>query len=65
MGEYHGAPEARQLPRAWTRRRTETRVAKVRAVQRARSWTVQNEMRGVLGWVFADAARKILPILER
>ena len=36
------------------------RVAKERAAQRVFSWTVQNEMRGVLGRVSACAARKIL-----
>ena len=36
------------------------RVAKERAAQRARSWTVQNEMRGVLGQVFTGAAGRIL-----
>ena len=33
------------------------KVAKERAVQRVRSWRVQNEMRGVLGRVPAGAAR--------
>ena len=47
MAEDHGAPEAGQLPRTWTRGRRETRVAKKRVAQRVRSWTVQNEMRGV------------------
>ena len=32
------------------------RVAQERAVQRVRSWTVQNEMRGVLGRVSEGAA---------
>ena len=32
------------------------RVAKERAAQKVRSWTVQNEMRGVLGRVSAGAA---------
>ena len=32
------------------------KIAKERAAQRAHSWTVQNEMRDVLGWVFASAA---------
>ena len=32
------------------------RVAKERAAKRACSWTVQNEMKGVLGWVSASAA---------
>ena len=33
---------------------------KERATQRVRSWTVQNEMRGILGRVSADAAGRIL-----
>ena len=36
------------------------RVTKERAVQRVHSWTVQNEMRGVLGRVSTGAARRIL-----
>ena len=36
------------------------RVAKKRAAQRVRCWTVQNEMRDVLGRVFAGAAGRIL-----
>ena len=36
------------------------RVAKERTAQRVRSWTVQNEMRGVLGRVYAGAAGRIL-----
>ena len=36
------------------------RVAKEGAAQRVRSWTVHNEMRGVLGRVSAGAARRIL-----
>ena len=36
------------------------RVAKEWAVQRVRSWTVQNEMRDVLGRVSTDAAGRIL-----
>ena len=36
------------------------KVAKKRAAQRVRSWTVQNEMRGVLGQVCAGAAGRIL-----
>ena len=36
------------------------RVAKERAAQRVRSWTVQNEMRDVLGRVSAGAAGRIL-----
>ena len=36
------------------------RVAEERAVRRLRSWTVQNEMRGVLGRMSAGAAERIL-----
>ena len=36
------------------------KIAKERATQRVRSWTVQNEIRGVLGRVSACAARRIL-----
>ena len=36
------------------------RVAKERTAQRVRSWTVQNEMRGVLGRVSAGVAETIL-----
>ena len=36
------------------------RVAKERTAQRVRSWTVQNEMRGVLGRVFAGIAGRIV-----
>ena len=35
------------------------KTAKERATQRVRSWTVQNEMRGVLIRVPASAARRI------
>ena len=35
------------------------KIAKERATQRVRSWTVQNEMRDVLGRVSASAARRI------
>ena len=35
-------------------------VAKVRAAQKVRSWTVQNEMRGVLGRVSTGAEGRIL-----
>ena len=41
------------------------RVAKERAAQRVRSWTVQNEMRSVLGEVSADAAGRILDSSNR
>ena len=36
------------------------RVAKERAAQRVRSWTVNNEMRSVLGRVSTGSAGKIL-----
>ena len=36
------------------------RVAKEKAVQRVRSWTVQNEMRGVLGRMSTGVAGSIL-----
>ena len=36
------------------------RAAKERAMQRVRNWTVEDEMRGVLGRVSAGAARRIL-----
>ena len=55
MAEDHGAPEAGQLSNVWTRGRKE-----IESRQRARSWTVQNEMRGVLGQVSTGAAQRIL-----
>ena len=55
MAEDHGAPEAGQLPRVWTRGRTETESR-----QRVPSWTVQNEMRDVLGRVSTGATGRIL-----
>ena len=36
------------------------RVAKERAVQGIRNWTVQNEMTGVLGPMFTGAAESII-----
>ena len=60
MAEHHGAPEARQLFSTWTRNCKETKSCQERAVQRVRSCTVQNEMRGVLERVSASAARRIL-----
>ena len=55
MADDHGAPEAGKLLRVWTRGR---RVTESR--QRVRSWTVQNEMRDVVGRVSAGAAGRIL-----
>ena len=60
MAEDHGAPEAGQLPGSRPEVVKRHRVAKERAVQRVRSWAVQNEMRGVLGRVFTGASGKIL-----
>ena len=55
MVEGHGAPEADQLPRVWTRGLREPASR-----QRVRSWTVQNKMRDVLGRVSSRAAGRIL-----
>ena len=54
MAEDHAAPEADNYagPEPEVVRRQ--RVAKMRAAQK--SWTVQNEMKGVLGWRSASAA---------
>ena len=60
MAEDHGAPEAGQLPRVWTRGRREIESRQRVSGARVRSWTVQNEMRGVLGRVSTDAAGRIL-----
>ena len=60
MAEDHGAREARQFSRVWTRDRRETGSRQRGAAQRVCSWTVQNEMRGVLGRGSTDAARKII-----
>ena len=60
MVEDHGAPEAGQLPRASIRNRRD-RESPMSELRRVRScWTVQNEMRGVLGRVSAGAAVRIL-----
>ena len=56
MAENHGAPETGKLLRAWTRGLKETKSER----GRVRSWTVQNEMRDVLGRVSAGAAGRIL-----
>ena len=55
MAENHGAPEAGKRPKVWTRGRRETK-----SHQRVHSWTVQSEMRGVLGRVSKGAAGRIL-----
>ena len=56
MAEDHGAPEASNSPGPRPEVVKRQRIAKERVAQRAHSWTVQNEMRGVLGRVSADAA---------
>ena len=60
MAEDHGAPEIEQLPRAWTRGRKVTESCQIGSEQKVYSWTVQNEMRGVLGRVSTGAAGRIL-----
>ena len=61
MVEDHRAPEAGQIPRVWTRGHKETESRqRVSGAKRVRSWTVQNEMRGVLGRVSTGAAKRIL-----
>ena len=56
MAVDDGAPEAGKLFRAWTSgRRKKERVTKERAVQRVHSRALQNERRGVLGRMTADA----------
>ena len=60
MEDDYGTTEAGQLPRAWIKGRRKTRVTKERAAQKVRSWTVQNETRGVLGRVSTGAAGRIL-----
>ena len=54
------APEAGNSPGSVSEVVKRQRVAKNRAAQRSRSWTVQNDMRDVLGRVSTGTARKIL-----
>ena len=58
MAEDHGAPEAGQLRRTWT---------KGGAAQRIRGWTGHNEVRGILGPMSAGAAgnRRLCPLPGR
>ena len=56
----HGAPEAGQLPRVWTRGHRETESRQRVSGAKICSRTVQNEMRGVLGRVSTRAAGRIL-----
>ena len=63
MAKNHGAPEAEQPPPPpgpGPEVVQRQRVAKKRAAQKVRSWTVQNKIRGVLGRVSAGAAGRIL-----
>ena len=52
MAEDHETPESGQLLRAGTRGRREAKGRQ----HSNRSWSVQNEIRGVLGWMTAGAA---------
>ena len=60
MEENHEASEAGQLPRVWTRGHRGTENCQKVSGAKSRSWTVQNEMRGVLGRVSAGTAGRIL-----
>ena len=60
MAEHYGTPKARNSPGPGSEAVERQRVAKERATQKVRSWTIQNEMRGVLGQVSAGAAGRIL-----
>ena len=44
MAEDHGAPKGKKLLRVYFRDRRKRKVAKKRAAQRVRSWSVQNEI---------------------
>ena len=60
MAEDYGAPEVGQLPWPGPEVVERQRIAKERAAQGVRIWTVQNETRGVLGRASAGAAGRIL-----
>ena len=60
MAEDREAPEVGKLPRAWTEVVQRQKIAIEQETQRVHSWTVQNEMRGVLGQVSTSAAKRIL-----
>ena len=59
LGGWPWRPRNQATLRVWTRGGRET-VAKAWAAQRVRCWTVQNELRGVLGRVSTGAAGRIL-----
>ena len=61
----HGARKPGNSPGPGSEVVERQRVAKERAAQRVCSWTVQNEMRGVLGMLSAGAARRILDSANR
>ena len=67
MAEDHGAPEAGQLPRVWTRDRTETKTPQ--RASGAESVAGQCRMRREMSWDECPQALQegfsILPILER
>ena len=60
MAEDHGAPEAGQLPRVWTRGHKKTENLQKVTAKIARRWIVQNEMRDILGRVSTGAAGSFL-----
>ena len=60
MVDDHGAQHPGNSPWLGPEVVARRRVAKHRAAQRVCSWTVQNEMRGVLGCATAGAAGRIL-----
>ena len=59
MAKDHEALEAGKFPMAWVRGRRDRESPKSKRC-RVRSFTVQNEMRDVLGRVSAGAAERIL-----
>ena len=60
MVEDHGTQKPDNSPWPGPEVVERQKIAKERAVQKVRGWTVQNEMIGVLGRVSARAARRIL-----
>ena len=56
MADDHGAPEAGHFSEFGAEVIKKDRVTKERAVQRLHSWTVQNEIKGVLTQVSTGAA---------
>ena len=60
MAEDHGTQNPDNSPGPGPEVVERQKIAQERTAQRDRSWTMQNEMRGVLGRVFARAAGRIL-----